>query len=401
MFENLKKTLGGALLIAGTAIGAGMLALPVTTALGGFIPSCIVYLLCWLFTMATGLLLFEVCLWMPAHANIITMAGTLLGKKGKIISWILYLFLFYCLTVAYIAGGGGLIRALVGGTLPSWLAIILFTLIFSPVVYAGTFAVDRFNLILMAGLCISYIMFVVIGATQIRPEFLLKGAWPKALLALPVIFASFSYQGIIPSLTNYLKHNVLFIRKAIIIGSSIPFVIYVIWELLILGIVPVEGPFGLLAANQEGLTAVVPLKHFVESPQVYAIGQAFAFFALTTSFLGVTLGLTDFLADGLKMVKKGANKLILYAIVFLPPMLIALLNPHIFIQALSYAGGVGCALLLGLLPVWMVWVGRYQRGMDPITVQLKGGKMLLIVLALFVFFEIVIEIFNELSRAFG
>lgn len=324
-----------------------------------------------------------------------------LGKKGKIISWVLYIFLFYCLTVAYVAGGGALIKSIFSDAIPSWLAIFLFTVIFSPIVYAGTFAVDRFNLILMIGLGVSYFIFVFIGAKHINPQLLLKGNWPSALLALPVIFTSFSYQGIIPSLTNYLKHNVSFIRKAILLGSSIPFFIYVIWELLILGIVPVEGAFGLLAAKNEGLTAVSPLKYFVESAQVYAIGQAFAFCALTTSFLGVTLGLTDFLADGLKMVKRGVNKLILYAIVFLPPMVIAMLNPNIFIEALGYAGGIGCALLLGLLPVWMVWVGRYKKGMNPATLQLKGGKTLLVLLALFVVFEIAIEFINELSGIFA
>ena len=57
--------LGGTLLIAGTSIGVGMLALPVATASGGFIPSIVVYLICWLFMLSSGLLILEACIWMP------------------------------------------------------------------------------------------------------------------------------------------------------------------------------------------------------------------------------------------------------------------------------------------------------------------------------------------------
>ncbi|HKZ00308.1 MAG TPA: aromatic amino acid transport family protein, partial [Rhabdochlamydiaceae bacterium] len=51
--------LGGILLVAGTSIGVGMLALPVATAAGGFVPSLLIYLICWIFMMCTGLLILE------------------------------------------------------------------------------------------------------------------------------------------------------------------------------------------------------------------------------------------------------------------------------------------------------------------------------------------------------
>ena len=97
---SLRKAIGGALLVGGTAIGAGMLALPVVTGMGGFFPAIVIFIICWLFSACTGLLLLEVCLWMPNDANIISMAHHLLGPIGKISAWILYLFLFYCLTIA-------------------------------------------------------------------------------------------------------------------------------------------------------------------------------------------------------------------------------------------------------------------------------------------------------------
>ncbi len=392
--KNIYRFFGGALLVAGTAIGAGMLALPVATCLGGFLPACFIYLICWVFMAATGLLLLEVCLWMPEDANIVSMAAHLLGPAGKLVSWALYLFLFYCLMIAYTAGGGGFMGALVSSltdwSIPRWASLLLFVVVFAPIVHIGTRLVDRANSILMIGLIAAYFGFVLLGWKHVDPAKLEASDLWQALLALPIVFTSFSYQGIIPSLTTYLRRNTKMVRRSIWLGTALPFVIYVIWELLILGIVPVEGPNGLLMAKQTGASAVAPLKFFLSSPLVTSFGHAFAFFALTTSFLGVGLGLTDFLADGLKIPKKGLSKLSLSLAVFIPPFFIALANPSIFLSALTYAGGIGCALLLGLMPIIMVWVGRYRKGYKT-HVQLFGGRPLLVFLALVVVFELAIE----------
>jgi len=183
----------------------------------------------------------------------------------------------------------------------------------------------------------------------------------------------------------------------LIFGSTFPFIVYIIWEYLILGIVPLEGAEGLLMAKSAGQSAVEPLKHFAHSHWVYGLGQGFAFFALTSSFLGVTLGLFDFLADGLKLPKKGRTKGALFALVFVPPTIIAILNPKIFLSALGYAGGIGCAILLGLIPTMMVWSGRYVKGLPNKHRQVGGGKWVLLLISLFIFLELIIEAINELA----
>ncbi len=388
------KKWSGALLVAGTAIGAGMLALPVVTSLAGFLPSTIFFFICWLFMAATGLLMFEICLWLPKDSNLVSMSSHLIGKTGKIVSWSLYIFLFYCLEIAYVSGGGGFVNSLFSGSLGPTLSTALFVVVFAPFVFWGAKAVDRINLVLMIGLIASYFAFLLIGMDEVKLDVFHKGDWSQGLLALPVIFTSFSYQGIVPSLSSYLDKNPGKMRFAIIAGTAVPLIIYILWEWFILGIVPVNGEFGLLAARNSGQTSVEPLKHFVNVPYLFAIGQAFAFFALTTSFLGVSLGLLDFLFDGLKVKKTSLSKLGLCSLVFLPPLVIAFLRPQIFIAALTYAGGIGCALLLGLLPIVLVWVGRYRRKyLENFPAQLPGGRLLLALMALFVAIELAIEFY--------
>ena len=59
------------------------------------------------------------------------------------------------------------------------------------------------------------------------------------------------------------------------------------------------------------------------------------------------------------------------------------------------AGGFGTALLLGLLPVCMTWAGRYHLGYRD-HFQVRGGKPVLVLMALFVLIEVSFEILHLL-----
>ena len=386
------KTFLGILLVAGTALGAGMLALPVATANGGLFPAWTIYLISWLFSIATGLLFVEIGLWLPKNANIVSMAGSLLGRFGKGVAWILYLFLFYCLTVAYVSEGGRLFGQFFRINHLVWLGPILFTLLFSIFVYLGTKIAGKCNAILMIGLIASYLLFVALGLPKIHLSPWGDFGWKGAIFALPVVFTSFSYQGVIPSLLEFLERDPKKMRIAILFGTLIPFLSYLIWDYLIKGIIPIAGPHGLLEARTLGVSAVEPLSYSLGGSPIYLISNFFAFFALTTSFIGVTLGLLDFLSDSLEVPKTSFNKLWLCGLIYIPALLITFINPGIFLTALSWAGGFGCALLLGLLPILMVWRGRYHKEYPHLYIQLPGGKPLLSILFLFVIFEVGIQI---------
>ncbi|CCB91840.1 tyrosine-specific transport protein [Waddlia chondrophila 2032/99] len=383
-----RKLIIGTLLVSGTCIGGGMLALPVLTSLGGFVPSMVIFLLCWLFMAGTGLLFLEVCHWMNGDTNIVSMAGKTLGKGGKAFAWLLYLFMFYCLTLAYIVGCGNLVTEIL--PLPAWAGSLVFVAVFSPAVFFGARVVGRVNSLLMVGLLVSYFVFVAIGIPYVNVENLKHIDWPSSLLALPVAFTSFAYQGIIPTLSRYMEFNIRKTRSAILLGSFLPFAAYVIWQWLILGIVPTFSENGLADTLEVGGNAVDPLKFFIKHSSVYTVGQFFAFFALTTSFYGVTLGLLDFLADGLDIKKDAKGKFFLSMLVFVPPLFLAVSYPRVFLTSLEYAGGYGSALLLGLLPILMVWSGRYCQKL-PSKYSLFGGRITLVLMLLFVIFEIIFE----------
>jgi tyrosine-specific transport protein len=324
---------------------------------------------------------------MHEGANILSMSRRFLGRGGKYFAGATYLFLYYCLLVAYFAAGAPILISFLGME-PSIWGYFLFGLVFGGIVVFGIKAVDRINYILMISLMLSYIALVGVGLPEIVQERFITRDWPKAIFAAPILFSAFGFHNVIPSLTSYFNRDVKVLRKSIFFGTLIPLIIYLVWQWLIIGVVP---PSAIDRALAEGMPATAALQTLVGLPWVKTLGQFFAFFAVITSMLGVAFSMVDFLADGMKI---RANKLVirifLCLIVFTPPFLFASTDPRIFVTAIGFAGGFGEAFLNGLLPVAMVWVGRYQRFLGGAE-QLFGKKAMLFALFAIGLFVMILE----------
>lgn len=381
------RLFGSILLISGCCIGAGMLGLPILSALAGFKPSFVMFLLCWAFMTTTGLLLLEVTLWFPDDVNIISMSSQTLGKVGKAIAWGTFLFLFYCILVAYVAGSGMMIvdflQQYAHIQIAPWIGSLLCTLLLGGMLYAGTHITDLFNRVLMLGLIGTYVALVILGCPYIDHERLSHQDWRYAPLAIPTMILSFGFHNLVPSIATYLHRNRRQLTLAILMGSLIPLGIYLIWEALVLSLIPLEGEHSFRTVLNEGQLVTQALKAASGSFWVVNVTEGFAFFAIVTSFIGVGLSFVDFLADGCKIPKDNSlGKLLLCFLVLFPPYIFAFLYPHVFLTALNYAGGIGAVLLFGILPAVMVWVGRYQKklGTKPLV---PGGKVVLALIILF------------------
>ncbi len=388
---------GAMLLISGCCIGAGMLGLPIMSGMSGFEPSLVMFVISWLFMTTTALLLLEVNLWFSDEVSIISMADRTLGFFGKAAGWLCFVFLFYTLGIAYIAGSGELIADFAlettGVALPPWLGSLCVSMLFGVFVYLGTQSVDLFNRLLMLGLVLSYILLVVLGAPHVDAAYFKHKDWSMAAAVLPVMIISFGFHNLVPSLTTYLNGDARRLRIAIIGGSAIPLLIYLVWEWLILGLVPVHGKGGFLEAMAGGNMATEVLKRAVGSSWVVDVAQYFAFFAILTSFLGNSLSFVDFLADGLHVKKDRTGKFGLCLLVILPPFAMALAYPGIFLSALNYAGAFGAVILFGILPALMVWSGRYHKKLGQAQ-MVPGGKGLLLVIILFAFGVMALQLFE-------
>jgi tyrosine-specific transport protein len=398
--KKSSRLIGGILLVSGTTIGAGMLALPVVTGRAGFLPTVVLFALYWLFMTFTAFLMLEVNLWMGEHTNLITMARKTLGAAGAVCSCIIYLFLLYALSTAYIAGSGPIfidfVYALTGWSAPDWSGPLPLLLIFGYFVYRGTQSVDQVNRALMAALAISFFIIALFLTPHVSGVMLARQEWPSIWMAVSIVSTSFGFHIIIPTLTDYLRRDISDLRRVILIGSLIPLGIYILWEALTLGVIPLYGERSLVAGFREGLDGATLLSSILENKALSLTARCFSLFAIITSFLGVSLSLSDFLADGLKIKKSRGGRGALYALTFIPPLLITFFDPHAFLHALEYAGAFGVVTLLGVLPVLMVWSGRYFQHRES-KFRVPGGKPALSLALIVSLFVIGLEIVNKIG----
>ncbi len=395
-----KNILGGIFLIAGSCIGAAMLALPILSGITGYVPSIFLTLVAWAFMTFTALLLVETNGWFKSQINIVSISEKALGNTGRVISWILYLFLFYSLSVAYIISSGeifsGILNRFLSLSLNPQITSLFFVLILGFVIYLGTKTVDLFNRYLMAGLIATYILMVFLGSFKINAENLKTINLKYLILPLPVLITSFGFHNMIPTLTAYFDGNLKKMRKTVLGGSILSLFIYLFWQTVIIGIVPYNGEKGLLNSFLSGQEASSSLNHYLEGSFVGHVSQLFAFFAIITSFLAQGLGLMHFIADGMKVKPNRKNSHWLIFLTLIPPALFSLTYPEIFFKALSFAGGFCAVILFGILPAIMVWIGRYKEKYFS-SYHVKGGKTSLIIVIIFSVFLVINEILKILG----
>lgn len=383
------QTLSALFLVAGTCIGGGMLALPVATALNGFWPSTSIMLLAWLAMTCTALYLVEVGFWMKKDdAHVISMTSRFLGKGGKCVSWLLYLFISYASLVAYTAGSGHLMTKALGSyaliDISKEMGCLIFTLIFGPAIFFSHKALGRVNAVLFVLMIIAYLVLITLSAPHIDTKLLERSDWRGCYLALPLLLTAFSFQTMVPSLHPFLNHHGPSLRWAIIGGTGLAFLVYLIWQATVLGTVPLAGEFGLINALKEGEAATHVLGAAVGSTWIELLASFFAFFALVTSFFGIALGLYDFLSDGLRIPKKGWGNIGLGILILVPTLFSAIYFEKIFLKALDASGGFGDSILNGIIPILMVIVGRYHLKLKDNGFVAPRAKWLLI--AAFVFY---------------
>ncbi|MGD9153047.1 MAG: aromatic amino acid transport family protein [Gammaproteobacteria bacterium] len=373
------KVIGGILMILGTSIGAGMLALPVASAQAGFISSAMLLILCWLGMTIGAFLILEVVLWLPENTNLISMVKLTLGKPGKIIAWLSYLMLLYTLLCAYISGNSDILQNILHAlhlNIPRWVATILAVVLLGGIVYRGVCSVDIVNRGLMTGKILIYLLLVLAIAPHINPMQLVVHHSRITIVTVMVMITSFGFAIIVPSLRTYFKSDVKQLKTVIFVGSLIPLIFYLVWVAIVQGVLPVTLLKHLAVSAHTTTGLAKNLAVTVNSNLMGSLIHVFTSICALTSFLGVSLCLFDFLADGLQLSKRGLHGIIVSSITFVPPMLIILLFPGAFIRALSYAG-IFVIIILMLFPAVMAWSGRYRKKIEIGKYRLWGGKSLL------------------------
>lgn len=380
----MNKTLGSTLITSGTMIGAGMLAMPLTSAGIGFTFTVVLLVLLWILLTYSALLFVEVYQTAEHDAGIGTLAAQYFGRPGRIIATSVLMIFLYALLSAYVTGGG----AILASTLPDFAtpdlkmkgSILAFTIFFGIFVAIGTSFVDALNRFLFITMIAA--LFIVLGLMipEIKIDNLMAMPIDKALLisASPVFFTAFGFHGSIPCLNKYLEGDVKALRFSIIVGSAITLVGYLLWQFSTHGVLSQSRFLEILNQDPTLNGLIEAVRVITGSTIIAAVVKIFSALALITSFLGVALGLLECIDDLLKRAFNiSANRLSLGFLTFLPPLLFAFFYPEGFILALGYAGQM-FAFYAVVLPAALVWKARHQHPNLPYRVPGGSGVLLFV-----------------------
>ncbi len=335
------SVIGGACIIASVCVGAGMLGLPSAGAGAWTTWSSLAIILTMVIMTVSGWMLLEAFKPYALTASFNSVTKDLLGHKINVFNNLTVYFVGGILLYAYITSSGLILGGLLG--IDSQLASVLFVLAFSWFVWHSTRAVDRISVVLIAFMVLSFVFGVSGLASKIDTAMLFStvaeelGQAPYALAMLPVALTSFGYHHSVASMRAYYgeEHKA---KQAILGGTLIALALYLLWLLSIFGNLP-RSAFGPVIAKGGDVDVLLgALASVIESKQVSQAINLFSMAAILSSFIGVGLGVFDYLADLFKFDNSRQGRAKSWAVTFLPPLALSLMFPFGFVVAIGYAG---------------------------------------------------------------
>jgi amino acid permease len=326
----------GVFLITGMTIGAGILGLPYAIMQVG-LKIGLVYL------FGFGILMVCLNLMIAETAENTPERFQLAGLAGKYIgAWACHILSFttvlsgYGAMLAYIIGEGTVLATLLGGN-PFWWSIG-FWLVGSCIVWRGLSAAKNTQKFL------SFLVILIIGGLSV---YLLRSAhsanWlytNTAQLLFPygiILFALHGSPAVIEA-KALLEKDPKKLRRAVIIGSSIPVFLYALFVAAVLGA---------LGTSTSPVATVALSARFGDG--VLLLGNLFALGAMATSFVGMGIALKETLVWDDKL-----SPFISGTLMFVVPIFLFILGLRNFIGILNVVGAlfIGFEVFIMILVYW-------------------------------------------------
>jgi amino acid permease len=350
--------------LMGTIIGAGILGIPYVIAKTGFLYGLIIIVLIGLASMALNLFLGEVVLRTKGHHQLTGYAEKYLGPWGKRITALAMFLGVYGALTAYLIGEGATLFKILNVGSPL-LFSVLFFLIGSFIVYRGVKTTGRAELILISLLFLMVILIGIFSFNQINLDNLATHDITKIFVPYGVVLFAFIGFASIPEIQEELGPEKKKMRKALLIGSVIPILLYIVFAAIIIGIVGLDN-FELLQPNERIATIALSI---YSQPLLGLFANLLAVLAMFTSFLALGMALLDIYEYDYKLSKNLA-----LILTFSVPLVILLFNLTSFISVLEITG-VFSGGLSGIAIVLMNWKAKKVGERKP-EFSLKWVKLI-------------------------
>lgn len=357
--------------LVGTIVGAGILGIPYVVAKAGFLVGFILMLVLGIAFIFLNLFAGEIVLRTKEQHQLTGYAEKYLGRNGKHIMTFTMLFAIYGALTAYLIGEGETLHAIFQFGEPLYYSLLFFILgVF--IVWRGMKSTGKAELILISLLFLVVIFIALFSYQDLDFHNLTFFDFGKFFFPYGIILFAMMGSPAIPEMQEVLGKDKQLLKKAIIVGTSIPIVLYIVFTLVIMGLVGVE-QFEVLAPNERIATVALSL---YTHPLLGIFANLLAILSMFTSFLTLGTALAQ-VYEYDYAISRFISMLLTFAI----PLIIVIFNLTTFIAVLGITGSIAGGLD-GILITLMYWKAKLlgERKPEYSLSKYRGIGLLLIFL---------------------
>jgi amino acid permease len=380
-FFGKNKTLVAITTLVGTIVGAGILGIPYVVAEAGVLYGFFLIVFLGIAYLFLNLFAGEVILRTPGKHQLTGYAEKYLGKNGKRFMAISMVIVIYGALTAYIIGEGAALHAIFGVGSPL-LYSLLFFLLTLIIVSKGIKATGKAEFFLIIMLLLIVVLIGVFSYSQIDLQHFTLFDAGKFFIPYGVVLFAFMGTPAIPELQEVLGNQKKKLKKAIIVGSILPIILYIAFTFFIVGIVGLQD-FTLLEPNQR--IATIALSIYAQ-PILGIFANILAVLAMFTSFLVLGIALVD-----MYHYDYGISPRLALLLTFSLPFVMVLFNLTTFIAILGVTGAFAGGLE-GILVMLMYWKAKKLGTRKPEYVMGKHrvlGWLLIILFSLGILYQLI------------
>lgn len=320
--------------LAGTIIGAGIFGLPYVAKESGFVITAFFLLLLGGAVLTVHLVFGEIVLRTRERHRFPGYARVYVGGKTAAAAVLVDVVGVFGAMLAYLVVGGVFLHLIFGpmADVPVAWYVVVFWVLLSLAILRGLRTVARLELMLSIVLLLAFAIIAVVSFDKIEFSNLLHVSWDNAFAPYGVVLFALGGASAIPELREILRLETKLLRRAIVIGTVLPIVLFLGFTAVVLG---VSGG----ATTQDALSG---LARFLGSGIVLPIA-VFGVASVASSYLVMGLYLKNVFHLDL-----GARKGVAGALVTVIPIGVYLAGVTNFIGILTFIGAVtgGAAYLL-------------------------------------------------------
>ncbi|MDF1497895.1 MAG: aromatic amino acid transport family protein [Patescibacteria group bacterium] len=364
-------------MMIGTSIGAGIFSLPYVASKSGFFLFLVLIIILGFIMLVLSLMYAEVTLRTKNNGRLVGYCGKYLGKNGKKIATLVTLFALYANILAYIIIGGKFLNALFskyfGGS--EFLYSIVMVIFISAGIYISLRLVSIIELLMVSFLAITIFGIIFKGMNFVNFENLLTFDISQSFIPFGAILFSVGTLSAIPELEHIMKKNQKKIKSAIISGSIITVIVYILFVAVILGI----------TGHNTSDEALLGLSSSIGNG-IVTLGLVFGIFAIATSFLIIGINLKEVFWYDYNLSEKKS-----WALTCFIPLIIFVLGLRDFITVVSIAGSVTGGFA-GILIIASFYKAKKMGDLKPafeIKVPIMMSVVMILVLLLGIAYQFI------------